>query len=139
MKKKTNVKHQGGRGNGKRPSGVRNGRTSSVRKGASARQEMYSLPTVTGLLDCKGDRFGFIADALGDVFVSGRNLVGARHGDTVRAVIIGDRAMREGRRREGRIIEIVERNPLNIVATVTFRDNVFYALPDDRHYGECIE
>lgn len=139
MKKKTNVKHQGGRGNGKRPSGVRNGRTSSVRNGASARQESYSLPTVTGLLDCKGDRFGFIADALGDVFVSGRNLVGARHGDTVRAVIIGDRAMREGRRREGRIIEIVERNPLNIVATVTFRDNVFYALPDDRHYGECIE
>lgn len=101
MKKKTDKARRSGRAAGK--------------GGNAARQEEYSLPTVTGLLDCKGDRFGFISDALGDVFVSGRNLVGARHGDTVRAVIIGDRAMRDGRRREGRIIEIVERNPLSIV------------------------
>lgn len=97
------------------------------------------LPTVSGVLDCKGDRFGFIAADGGDVFVAGRNLCGARHGDTVRAIVIGDRPSEEGgRRREGRIVEITERNPLNIVATVVYEHNRFCAAPDDKHYGELL-
>ena len=95
------------------------------------------INTVTGVIDCKGDRFGFINTSDGDVFVGGNGLCGARHGDTVRALIISDRPAREGgRRREGRVIEIVEKNPMGIVATVVYRDNDFFALPDDRHYGE---
>ncbi|MDE6293323.1 MAG: hypothetical protein K2L88_01725, partial [Clostridiales bacterium] len=98
------------------------------------------INTVTGVIDCKGDRFGFISTPDGDVFVGGNGLCGARHGDTVRALITSDRPAREGgRRREGRVIEIVEKNPMGIVATVVYRDNDFFALPDDRHYGEKLE
>ena len=100
------------------------------------------IPAVTGVLDCKGERFGFIRGGEGesDVFVSASNLCGARHGDVVRAIITSDRPAREGgRRREGRVISIEERNPDNIVATVVYRDNAFCAVPDDRHYGELLE
>ncbi len=100
----------------------------------------YNLPSVEGVLDCKGDKFGFITmQGADDVYVSGRNLCTARHGDRVRAAIIGDRTARDGsRRREGRVTEILERNPLNIVATVVFEDNAFFAKPDDRRYGEIL-
>lgn len=113
-------------------------------RGFGARPNVFDgeLPTVEGVLDCKGDRFGFIRgeEGKGDVFVSGVNLCGARHGDTVRAIIIGDRPAREGgRRREGRIISITERNPNNVVATVVYVDNAYCAVPDDRHYGERLE
>ncbi|MDE5563159.1 MAG: ribonuclease R [Clostridiales bacterium] len=95
------------------------------------------LDIVTGVIDCKGDRFGFISTQDGDVFVGGNSLFGARHGDTVRALITGDRSRRDGgRRREGRVIEILEKNPMGIVGTVVYRDNTYYVLPDDRHYGE---
>ena len=95
------------------------------------------LDIVTGVIDCKGDRFGFISTPDGDVFVGGNSLFGARHGDTVRALIMGDRSTRDGgRRREGRVIEILEKNPMGIVGTVVYRDNTYYVLPDDRHYGE---
>lgn len=102
----------------------------------------YNLPAVQGVLDCKGEKFGFIADANGggDVYIAGHNLCGARHGDVVTAVIVGDRPGQNGtRRREGRITNVVEVNPLNIVATVVFSDNRFYAKPDNRHYGEMLE
>ncbi|MCH5164854.1 MAG: ribonuclease R [Clostridiales bacterium] len=97
--------------------------------------------TVSGVIDCKGDRFGFIrGENTGDVFISGVNLCGARHGDAVRAIITSDRPAREGgRRREGRVIEINEKNSDNIVATVVYRDNVFCAVPDDKHFGELLE
>ncbi len=100
----------------------------------------YNLPTVEGVLDGKGDRFGFVKrDGGDDVFISGKNLCGARHGDTVRAIIIGDKPSRDGSRRtEGRVIDIVERNPLNIVATVMTDGGGYFARPDDKRYGECL-
>ena len=98
------------------------------------------LNVVTGVIECKGERFGFISSPDGDVFVPRVNLCGARHGDTVRALITSDRPAREGgRRREGRVIEIVEKSPLGIVGTVVYRDNDFFVLPDDRHFGESLE
>ncbi len=120
------------------------GKKSGGRRGAAcaavSQFDNYTLPTVTGVLDGNGSRFGFVSDGERDVFVSGVNLCGARHGDTVRVLVISDRAAREGgRRREGRVIEIVERNPLSVVATVVYRDNLFCAVPDDKHYGELLE
>lgn len=109
---------------------------------AHSRDNTGNAPvTVVGKLDCKGDRFGFVTgeDKSSDLFVSHENLCGARHGDTVRAIVIGNRPSRAGSRREGRIIDVLERNPLSVVATVVFRDNIFCAVPDDRHYGELLE
>lgn len=105
------------------------------------RRNKSDLPTAIGTLDCKGGRFGFVVREGGeDIFVSGRNLGDARHGDTVRVVIIGDRADRGGGRKlEGSVDEILERNPMNIVATVVYENDRFYAIPDDSHYGEALE
>ncbi len=100
------------------------------------------LPTVDGVIDCKGDKFGFVSLGAGkdDVFVPGNMLCGARHGDTVRVLITSERRGRNGNiRREGRVIDISKRNTDNVVATVFFRHGVFYAVPDDRHYGEELE
>lgn len=112
-------------------------RVRSLSDKAPVRSNGRKLQEVTGVLDCKGDRFGFVACEGGDVFISGRNLLGARHGDTVTAAITSDHKGRDGeRKREGRVLDIVERNPLNIVATVEFDDKEFVAVPDDRRYGE---
>ncbi|MCH5161035.1 MAG: ribonuclease R [Clostridiales bacterium] len=97
-------------------------------------------PAVEGTIDCKGDRFGFVDADGDDIFVSGRDLGGARHGDKVRVVVTGRRSSRDGSlKREGRVIKVVEKNPLNIIATVVYHDNRFYALPDDRHFGDELE
>ena len=122
-----------------KPQGGRPSRASGSAISSETDKKALDLPAVSGVLDCKGDRFGFIASDGGDVFVAGRNLCGARHGDTVRAIVIGDRPSEAGgRRREGRIVEIIERNPLNIVATVVYEHNRFCAVPDDKHYGEIL-
>ncbi|MCH5163275.1 MAG: ribonuclease R [Clostridiales bacterium] len=93
-------------------------------------------PIVEGVLDGKGDRFGFIRQEGDDIFISGRNLNSARHGDTVKAVIIGNRPGRDGSQRiEGKVVAVLERNPLNVVATVIF-DGAYFAQPDERRYGE---
>lgn len=98
--------------------------------------------TITGVLDCKGDRFGFVPDGDGDIFIGGSELNGARHGDTVRVVVEYDGQSRGHggkRRREGYVAEIVEPSANSVVATVVYCDDTFFAVPDDRHYGELLE
>ncbi len=140
-KKKNTVKKYGApKAKKVRAGGKRVFRSANVFGGAGGggkRGDEYSLPTVFGTLDCKGDRFGFLTGDGDDVYISGRNLCGARHGDVVRAIVIGTRG--DERRREGRVIEIVERNPLNVVATVEFRRNTFVAIPDDKRYGDELD
>lgn len=138
---------KGGRKYADKRSKPQSGKSRSAKSAASAKtvraangKARASVECVVGVLDCKGDRFGFIACDGGDVFVAGHNLGGARHGDTVRAEIVGESAGRDGvRKRDGRISEIIERNPLNIVATVVYENNCYCAVPDDRHYGELLE
>ncbi len=109
-------------------------------KNYSSKNCITDSPAIEGVIDCKGDRFGFVAAESGDVFISGRNLGGARHGDRVRIIVTGRRSGRDGSlRREGRVIKVVEKNPLNIVATVVYRNDRFYAVPDDRHFGDELE
>ena len=112
-----------------------------VSASVKSREREVKADIVEGKLDCKGDKFGFVTneDSKTDLFIPHACLGGARHGDTVRAIVTGNRPSRGGTRKEGRIIEIVERNPLSIVATVVFRDNEFFAIPDNRHYGEYLE
>lgn len=99
------------------------------------------IDIITGEIDCKGNRFGFVRSERGDVFVGSNSLFGARHGDTVRVLITDDRpsSRGNGRRREGRVIEILEKNPMGIVGTVVFRDNDYFVLPDDKHFGDSLE
>lgn len=101
-----------------------------------------ALPTVDGVIDCKGSRFGFVSlgEGKGDVYIPGVSLCGARHGDKVRALITGERRLPGGNvRREGRVIDVSERNTDNIVATIMYENNEYFAVPDDKHYGEALE
>lgn len=89
---------------------------------------------VEGRIDCKGNRFGFVINADGDIYVPSYALNGARHGDTV---LIAAHA-REGMLREGRVIRVIERNVNNIIATVVFDGGEFFAHPDDKHFGDML-
>lgn len=86
-----------------------------------------------GKLDCRGNRFGFLVQEDGDVFIPPNKLNGARHGDTVKVSY-----RKNGDSYDGRVDEILEKNNSNVVATVLFQDNRFFARPDDKHYGELL-
>jgi len=69
---------------------------------------------VTGALQCHADGFGFVIPEKkgeegapeGDVFIGRRRFAGAMHGDTVVARVEG---VKEGGKREGRIIRVLKR------------------------------
>lgn len=141
-KKKTNKSKLNVKRTSRASSAKKSAKRQSKNKAVIAAQsrDEHSVPTVVGVIDCKGDRFGFIPHGDGDVYVHGHNLAGARHGDTVRAVITDSKFLRDGGvREEGQVIEILERNPMNIVATVIYEDNAFFAVPDDKHFGDKLE
>lgn len=125
---------------GKSHGGTHNHSSKNQRRAVGTKNAFSgSTPIITGVLDCKGDRFGFVStgDGKDDVFIPGSALCGARHGDTVAVAVVTERRAMGGKlRREGRVAKIVERNPLNIVATVEYIDYQFVAVPDDKHYGE---
>lgn len=78
---------------------------------------------VTGTLQCHADGFGFVipekkADAdeqETDVFIGRRRFSGAMHGDTVVARVEG---VKEGGKREGRIIRVLNRANKTLVGTI---------------------
>ena len=107
----------------------------------AARSDKFDKKFIEGEIDCKGNRFGFVSLENGgsDVFIHGADLNGARHGDIVRVCIVRERKGSGEIRREGYVSEILERSNKSGVATIVFRDNEFFAVPDDRHYGELIE
>lgn len=102
------------------------------RGGSSSRRKENEIE---GVLDCRGSRFGFLINPDGDIFIPSSQLNGARHGDKVKIM-----AHSRGSEmlREGRVTEVLERNESNIVATVVFTDNKFFAKPDDRHFGDLL-
>ncbi|MBI5234917.1 MAG: ribonuclease R [Deltaproteobacteria bacterium] len=81
------------------------------------RGEKYGLPSrmnlVTGTLTSHADGYGFVCPEEGaDVFVSAGALSGALHGDTVIARVEGTR---QGGKRSGRVIRIVNRANKTVV------------------------
>ncbi len=88
------------------------------RYGLSAKMNL-----VTGTLQCHADGFGFVIPekkgddktAEGDVFIGRRRFAGAMHGDTVVARVEG---VKEGGKREGRIIRVLQRANKTLVGTI---------------------
>lgn len=82
--------------------------------------------------------FGFVAPeeaGLDDVFIPPTMKGGALNGDTVIVKVSADST---GERREGQIIEVVERGTSRIVGEFQANKNFGFVLPDDKRFGTDI-
>lgn len=101
----------------------------------------YAVPAgaglVTGRLEVHQRGFGFLAasaGAGGDVYIHGENMGGAMHGDTVSVKLLDGGRGRRGRpagRREGRVVDILDRANTSVVGTVQGRGGIYRLLPDN--------
>jgi ribonuclease R len=95
---------------------LRDGEIIKTRKNTYGLPEKMSL--VVGSLQCHRDGYGFVIPLTrsgageSDIFIPSRNLTGAMHGDRVVARV---EHLKEGAKREGRIIRILERSHKRIV------------------------
>lgn len=87
--------------------------------------------TVTGRLSCHRDGYGFVVPDGGgdDVFIPARYLRESMHGDRVRVGLVAQRGFG---RREGRIIETLERGYTTIVGLYEPTGAEGVIIPDDR-------
>ncbi|MEI6634110.1 MAG: ribonuclease R [Chlamydiota bacterium] len=101
----------------------------------------YAVPAdvdlVTGRLQVHQRGFGFVVPASGkdaDVYIHGENMAGAMHGDTVAAKLlegVRGRARGDSGRREGRIVEVLERANTTIVGTLEKTGALLRVAPDN--------
>jgi ribonuclease R len=86
---------------------------------------------VVGGLSVHPDGYGFVTPDGGgqDIFLTSVNLKEAWHGDRVVVRIEG----RRGRRREGRVIRILERRLREIIGLLSQAAETFYVQPEDEH------
>lgn len=100
---------------------------------------MRQNSTLTGRFISNPRGFGFveIEDQEEDIYISEDNLNGAFHNDTVEAEIIsGDGG--DGKRREGRIINILLRGITELVGTYQANPTFGFVVPDNRRITEDI-
>jgi len=98
---------------------------------------------VTGTLQCHADGFGFVipekkvegAGREADVFIGRRRLGGAMHGDTVVARVEG---VKEGGKREGRVIRILKRANKTIVGRIHREKSLCELVPAEERILERI-
>ena len=86
---------------------------------------------VAGELSVHPDGFGFVSPEGGgkDVYVAAGNLKEAWHRDRVVVRVEGTR----GRRREGRVIRILERRLKEVLGLLCEADGTYYVEPEDEH------
>jgi len=95
----------------------------------------YGLPEkmnlVHGELSVHPDGFGFVTPETGgqDIYLTAVNLKEAWHGDRVVVRIEG----RRGRRREGKVIRVLERRHQEILGLMCQAENTYYVEPEDEH------
>lgn len=104
------------------------------------RKNQYGLPEKMGLiigrLRCHRDGYGFVIPEKpgeADIFIPNRSLYGAMHGDRV---VVRVEHLREGAKREGRIIRILERAHKRIIGRYEYSRNFGYVVPDDQRIGQ---
>jgi len=92
--------------------------------------------TLTGIVDHVSSRFGYIVTGKeDDIYVQARDLNFAMHGDKVKVVAF---ETRHGRKREGKVTEIIERSIDNIVGRIELRGRYAFLIPDNKKIHEDI-
>ncbi|MGB5727271.1 MAG: VacB/RNase II family 3'-5' exoribonuclease, partial [Thiogranum sp.] len=83
------------------------------------------------------DGFGFLVPEEGgdDLFMSPRQMRGVLHGDRVVAHVVG--VDRRGRR-EGAIVEVLERNTHSVVGRIYFESGISFVVPDHKRLTQDI-
>ena len=84
--------------------------------------------------------FGFVlVTGEPDVFISGTNTAGARDKDTVEIQLISEADPGKGKRREGKVVKILQRGADTIVGVfVSKGDGSGYIEPDNRKFGSTV-
>ncbi len=87
---------------------------------------------VTGTVELTRMGYGFVVtDELDDdVFITGKNLRSALHGDKVKVRLY---ARRKGSRPEGEVVSILERARSTFVGTVEIASNLAFLIPDNKN------
>lgn len=86
---------------------------------------------ITGFFSSKDKGFGFVlSDSSDDVFISSENTKGALNGDKVTAAITISK--KGDKKREGKIIRIIERANEFVVGTYVDGKNFGFVVPDDK-------
>lgn len=95
--------------------------------------QLLELKTfVEGKVDLTNDGSAFIVtddEAETDIFVAPRKLRNALHGDRVKVYVY---AKSKGRRKEGEVIEILQRAKTEFTGVVKMSDRYAFLIPDDR-------
>jgi len=87
---------------------------------------------VEGIVDLTNDGSAFIVtddEAESDIFVAPRKLRNALNGDRVRVYVY---AISKGKRKEGEVIEILQRAKMEFTGIVKLSDRFAFFIPDDR-------
>jgi len=105
------------------------GRLVSLKGGRIGLAEKMNL--AVGELSVHPDGFGFVTPETGgkDIYLTAANLKEAWHGDRVVVRIEGSR----GRRREGRVIRILERQLKEVIGLLCRADETYFVAPEDEH------
>ncbi len=106
------------------------GRAQEVYRGKFRMKQVRGY--VTGTVDMTRQGYGFVVteDIEEDVFVTGKNLRTALHGDKVKVWLF---AHKKGARPEGEVVEIIERSRTTFVGTVEVMPNFAFLIPDNRN------
>jgi len=93
---------------------------------------------VEGRLHVNRAGHGFVlpVNKTGEIFISRRDMGGALHGESVKVVV---KDTRTGKNREGRIIQVVDREKGRLVGRLFRSRYGYYIIPNDRRYSENIE
>ncbi|MFA5684936.1 MAG: ribonuclease R [Lysobacteraceae bacterium] len=114
---------------------VRDGQLLVNRRGGYAPAARLSL--IPGVVIANADGFGFLRPDAGgdDLFLPPRQMRDVLHGDRVLAALTG---VDSRGRREGAVVEVLERRTTRLVGRFAERDGVGLVLPDDRRVHQDI-
>lgn len=106
---------------------VQDGRIFRYKKGRYGLGE--KLAQIVGNLHVKTMGYGFVSSEEGeDIFISQKNMGMALHGDVVRVRLFAESS---GRKREGKIVEIIQRGRSNIVGIYRQGRKQSFVVPDE--------
>ncbi len=103
-------------------------------KKSKGKREFYLTGTFVG--NAKGFGFVEVEGEEEDIFISEEHTGDALHKDTVQIRIIKEE--RDGRRREGAVVKVLERGMKEVVGTYEKSDSFGFLVPDNRKFSKDI-